>query len=189
MDKTFTEQESLQVIQRMIDNTKTTLRAQGHMYILWGIMTAVAAILNYYFLKNPAGFPPGIVWAILMPLTGIVHGILVYKLEKDSRMTTFADNTMKFLWIGFTLSIIVLIVVMFQVGPANAYPMFMILYGLGIFASGGILDLKPLMIGGIACFVCAIIASFVPFDQQLLVIATASLVGFFLPGLLIYKKK
>jgi len=137
MEKTFTEKESLQVIQQMIDNTNTALRAHGHYYILWGIMTALAALLHYYFIKNPANFQPGMVWPVIMIIAGIIHGVLVSKMTKERQITTFTDTTMKFLWIAFTISILCLVAVMFGIGPQNAYPMFLILYGMGTFASGG----------------------------------------------------
>lgn len=189
MAKELTEKESLALISSMIQNTKTNVRAQGHLYILWGVLVPLTALAHYYFVQYPMSFPPGMVWMFTMPITGIIHGILVSRLTKSSRTITFLDEAMKYIWSAFILGIVVVIILMFAVGPQNAQPVFLILYGIGTFASGGILSIRSLTVGGIVCFVLAALSGFVTADQQLLLLAAGTVCGFLIPGLLIHSTK
>lgn len=60
-----------------------------------------------------------------------------------------------------------------------------------LFVSGGYLRFKPLIIGGICNWIIAIVATYVEFDIQLLLLALAVLVGYIIPGHMLsshYKK-
>lgn len=61
----------------------------------------------------------------------------------------------------------------------------MVLYGIGLFGSGGILEFKPLIYGGIFCWLCAIAGYEVQNSYQLLVLASAVLGGYIIPGYLL----
>ena len=61
-------------------------------------------------------------------------------------------------------------------------PTIMTLYGIGLFISGGALQFKPLIIGGIFCWVCSFAGFHVEVIYQLLIIATAVLGGYIIPG-------
>ena len=189
MANELTEKESLALISSMMQNTKTNVRAQGHMYILWGVMVPLTALAHYFLIQFPMSFPPGMVWMFAMPLTGIIHGILVHRLTKSSRTITFLDEAMKYLWTAFILAIVVVIILMFAMGPQSGQPFFLVLYGIGTFASGGILSIRSLTVGGIICFVLAAISGFVTADQQLLLLAAGTICGFLIPGILIQSNK
>jgi len=64
----------------------------------------------------------------------------------------------------------------------------MMVYGIWLFISGGTIRFKPLMIGGIINWILAMAAFFVSFDQQLLLLALAVLLGYIIPSYLFKKK-
>lgn len=189
MSNELTEKESLALISSMILNTKTNVREQGHLYILWGVMVPLTALAHYFLIQSPMSFPPGMVWMFAMPLTGIVHGYFIKKLTGTSRTITFLDDAMKYIWTAFIIGMFVVIVLMFAVGPQNAQPMFLVLYGIGTFASGGILSIRSLTIGGMICFVLGAVAGFFTAEHQLLFLAAGTICGFLIPGILIQSNK
>ena len=58
------------------------------------------------------------------------------------------------------------------------YPLIISLYGMGTFISGGILKFKPLIIGGIACWIISIIAFFVANEYVLLLTALSIIIAY-----------
>jgi hypothetical protein len=67
-------------------------------------------------------------------------------------------------------------------GWANAWPFFILMYGLGTFVSGMILKFRPLVIGGVISWVLSLVSVFVAFDYQLLLAAAAILSSYIIPG-------
>lgn len=61
-------------------------------------------------------------------------------------------------------------------------PMILVLYGMPTFLSGVILKFRPLIIGGICCWLLAIVSPFVDNDFQLLLLATGVCAGWIIPG-------
>jgi hypothetical protein len=58
----------------------------------------------------------------------------------------------------------------------------MLIYGTWLFISGGALKFRPLIFGGIINWVIGAIAFFADFEQQLILLALAVLLGYILPG-------
>ena len=73
-------------------------------------------------------------------------------------------------------------------GILNTYPIFVLLYGIGTFATGRIIKFTPLIIGGALCFVLAVVSAYQSFSNQLIIIALAILVSYIIPGHLLYNK-
>jgi hypothetical protein len=64
----------------------------------------------------------------------------------------------------------------------------MVLYGIFLYICGSAIEFNPLRIGGVLNWIAAIIAFNVTFDIQLLVLASAVLVGYIIPGYLLKRK-
>ena len=68
-------------------------------------------------------------------------------------------------------------------------PCIMVLYGMGLFLSGGAMRFRPLILGGIFCWLCAIAGFELKAEAyaayQLLIIATAVMGGYIIPGYLL----
>jgi hypothetical protein len=75
----------------------------------------------------------------------------------------------------------------FVTGWQAAYPYLILLYGIGTFLSGVIFKFKPLKVGGIISWGIALVAFFVSFPIQLLLLALTTLVAYLIPGYLIKK--
>jgi hypothetical protein len=95
------------------------------------------------------------------------------------------------LWTGVGISFFVLTVIIStsKQGWMFSYPFFILLYGLGTYISGRILQFRPLLVGGIINWILACIAAFVHYDYQMLLAAIAILTSYIIPGHLLAAKK
>ena len=125
-----------------------------------------------------------------MSLGAVLAIYLGRKQSKESRVVTKIDKMLVQLWAGFGITLFVVLLAMGAMGPTKVYPMLMALYGLGTFVSGGILNFKPLQIGAVAAWICAIVGFYQEqFDSQLILIAAAILFSYIIPGHLLASKK
>jgi hypothetical protein len=182
MEKQPTNEESLLIIRSMIDTAKEGIRDNGFMYLLWGWLVFVAAIGNYVMMKFTTFEHPYVTWPVLMISGGIVSTIYGFRKSKTVRVRTYVDTSFSYLWSAYGISLFMVLFFTFKLGLENAYPIIMILYAIGTFVSGGILRFKPLIFGGIACWVLAAVSFFLPFEFQLLTLALSVLLAYIIPG-------
>lgn len=182
-EQPFNEQEGLQLIHRMISTAKEELSDNGFFFLLWGWLVFIASLSHYVLLTVVHYRNHALPWAILMPLGGVISFIYGMRLEKRAKVKTFMDEIMNYVLIAFLVS---LFIVLFVMGPSGgyslAYPVIMLLYGIWLFVSGGALRFRPLVLGGIINWMCAIAAFFLEFEHQLLLLALAVLLGYIIPG-------
>ena len=183
-ERSISENESLLIIQQMIQATKSRLSEDGFMYLLWGWLV-LAASLGEFFLMRSGYTHHYITWSVLMPLGAVVSVVYSMRKSKTDTVTTYVDEFMKYLWGSFVVSLLIVLGFMSKIGPENAYPIILLLYGIATFVSGGALQFKPLMIGGAACGALAVASMFMPFEFQLLALSLAVLVAYIVPGYLL----
>lgn len=187
MEKELNQHESLAIISSMIAGTKRKLSHDSVHYLLWGWSVLIAALAHYFLLHR--GFEqPYLSW-LLMPLTAIAAAIVGARQKRERHVSTHIDTAMQYVWIGFLIMLLLTLAVSPKIGFETSYPLLMWLYGLGTFISGGILKFKPLWIGGLLSFALGTAAFFLPFDQQLLLLAAAIIVSYIIPGHLLRRSK
>ena len=55
MKKTLTPEESLQIIQKSILNSRKNMREGSFYYLLWGWALILASLANYFLIRNFLG--------------------------------------------------------------------------------------------------------------------------------------
>ena len=180
-EKTFNEHESLQIIERMMLSAKREISEDGFMYLFWGWLVFIAAMANCFLQFIIHYEYPWIPWAILMPAGGIVSFIHGARQNKKQKVKTFVDEFLGYLVIAFLVCLFVVLFFM-QKLQLNCYPMVMLIYGIFLFVSGGMLRFRPFIAGGIINWGFAIASFFVTFDIQLLFISAAVFLGYIIPG-------
>lgn len=181
-ERTLTEQESLLLIGQMIQNAKQTVQENGVIYLIWGWLVFVASLSQYILLtvvKSEYNYLP---WPILMISGAIISIIYGNRDNKKEKVKTHIGNFMKYLWIAFGVALAFVLVYMSKIGIQAGYPLILVVYGIGTFVSGGALNFRPLIIGGICCWILAVISVFVRFEYQLLLLSLAILVSYIVPG-------
>ncbi len=184
-ESSLTELESWDIIQRMIQEAKNEVRDDGFFYLLWGWLVLVAS-LGHYVLGYVLHYPhPYIVW--LLMLVGVIGTVYqVNRRSRKERVKTYISRFMASFWFAIFIAIVItLIGGGFKIGFQAAYPILIALYGVATFTSGSLFRFKPLIIGGAACWILAVVAFFVSFPVQLLLMALTTLVSYLIPGYLL----
>ena len=190
MEKDFSPQESLLLIQSMINKAKGDIGKNRFYFLLWGWFVFLA-IFTQFILKEVLHYDHHyLVWWRVIPAT-IITIIYTSKQNKRRGVRTYIGESMASLWTGVGISFFVLSMIISSTkeGWMFSYPFFILLYGLGTFISGRILKFTPLVVGGIINWVLACIAGYVPYDYQMLLAALAILTSYIIPGHLLGNKK
>jgi MFS family permease len=182
MQENFSPQESLLLIQSMINKAKSDLEENRFYFLLWGWMAFLAFLAQFVLMVLVKFQYHYAVWLCTIP--AIILTNLRSKKDERQRHTTYVGDSMRNLWLGLAFSFFVLsIIISFSPGGWYiAYPFFILFYGLGTFVSGMFLKFKPLIIGGIFNWVLACVCVLLPFQFQLLVAAAAILISYIIPG-------
>ncbi|MCK4679342.1 MAG: hypothetical protein KAT48_14505, partial [Bacteroidales bacterium] len=120
----------------------------------------------------------------------ITVAIVGRKRLKENKIITYFDSVLKYVWLGFFISLVI-VLIMPSFGffsKSVGYPFIIILLGWGTVISGGILKFKPLIIGGILAWIIAIADFFVSVENQLLMMALATIVAYLIPGYMLKSK-
>lgn len=193
----FSPQESLQLIEGMIKKAQNRFAENGHLYLLWGWMVFACGILQFVLLHFFNYQQHYQVW-MLTWLVAIYQIVYLRKTKKKQPTKTYYDEIVGYLWITFAVLFFLIGFIMGRlVQPTNNLylpitSILLALYGMPVFLSGIILRFKPLIIGGIGCWVLSLLASIlapiVAYDYILLFVPAAMLIAWIIPGYLMRKK-
>ncbi|HET6995612.1 MAG TPA: hypothetical protein VFI06_11555 [Chitinophagaceae bacterium] len=187
-EENFTPQESLSLIQSMIDKTKKDLSDDSIYYLVWGWITFIACT-GQFVLKHIYDYEKHyLVWWLVV--VGVIFSVWQgRKEEKTKKVKTYVGDSMKYLWIGMGIAYFVLSMILTKYGwDKIVFPFFIMLYGLGTFVSGNIIQFRPLIIGGVVAFALAISSAYVEYDYQILFAAGAILVSYIIPAYMLRHK-
>lgn len=181
-EEKFSPQESLSLIQSMINRTTRQMSTKTHYYLVWGWLTFTACI-GQFLLKHVMKYDKHyLVW--LLVVVGAVYSIVMgIRESKNEKVKTYIGESLRYLWTGMGLTYLVMSIVLSKIGwGTSVFPFFIILYGLGTFVSGSFLRFSPLIIGGTIAWVLAVVAVYLAYDYQILVAALAILVSYIIPA-------
>lgn len=185
----MSEQESLALISRMVHSAQKNVTDNSFYFLLWGWLVFAAAAGSWLLI---AVFPTEwhwLPWAVLMTAGGIASGIYGWKVERHKKVKTYADEVMDYIVIAFLIALFAVLFAFSQrFGWAAVYPVILLVYGMWLFISGGVLKFRPLMIGGLVNFGCAIGGLWLPNYHIILLLAFAVFAGYIIPGHLLRAK-
>ncbi|NOT51959.1 MAG: hypothetical protein HOP10_11865 [Chitinophagaceae bacterium] len=187
-EEKFSPEQSLQLIQTMISKTKQDMSDNGIYFLVWGWLTFIACT-GQFVLKHIVQYEKHyLVW--LLVIVGVVFSISYGAREKkQQKARTYIGESMKYLWIGMGISYFVLSMILSRIGwDSSVFPFFILLYGLGTFVSGSILQFRPLQVGGMMAWALAIGAVYVEYDYQMLFGAAAILISYIIPAYMLRSK-
>ena len=106
---------------------------------------------------------------------------------KRAGYRTYIDTAMIYLWYGFFFTLVVLLAfaIAGKVSWVITNALIVSMYGLGTFVSGGILKFRPLIIGGICCWIIALCVFFLPGEYTLLLVSVSIIIAYLIPGYLL----
>ena len=190
IDEKFTPQESISLIQSMINKTRRNISDNSIYYLVWGWITFIACTAQFV-LKHIYEYEKHyLVWCLI--IIGVIFSAWYGNRQgRSQKVKTYIGESIKWLWIGMGIAYFVLSMILTKYGwDKIVFPFFIMLYGLGTFISGNIIQFRPLVIGGIIASVLAIGAAWVEYDYQMLFAAAAILLSYIIPAYMLrYRNK
>ena len=214
MENQFSEKESLELINRMINSAKHNLqKGKGKFFLLWGYLISGIALVNLILLvilPLTTSHYAYYAWYIA-PLGLIPHFIIGRRIMYNQTVKTYVETIMNKVWIAFGISIMVLMASMMiasfhglkesgmysflnWIHWAYLTPFMLILYGFALFVSGGAYQFKPFIVGAFICWVSTLVIftlyrtlHFMEFSLIALIISLVA--GYIVPGHLLNIKE
>lgn len=201
----MTEQESLLLIQQMINKAKNSYLDSGIGPMLWGSVIAVCSLVTFFRIKYDFDLPFDI-W--LLPLVAVIPQIYIaVKENRTSKVKGYDDKIIDSVWICFGISIFLLIFInaniikelnpVFQTyidlkgyRPEYNYSsftssFFLLLYGIPTIITGSCRNMRPMFYGGIVCWICCVISIYTKIEWDMLLTAIAATAAWLIPGIIL----
>lgn len=191
-EKNLSQQESLLLIQQMIQTAKKEQKDDGMGWILWGWMLFIASLLtianlhfrwfNNYFFWNLFGIATIIIF--------IYETISALFLKKREQVKTYTKDLFKKLNAGFFISLLfIILAINTGVQPTKGFALLIGLYAFWILIYGSALSFRPSVIGAYITWGFGIVALFVKtFEWVMVMHALAVLFGYIIPGHIAHKE-
>jgi len=207
-EKKLTEQESLHLITMMINKAKESYHDTGIGAIMWGTVIAICSLIRLSEVQFDYKLPFDI---YLLILVAIIPQIFIsIKEKKERKVKSYDDPYLDYIWLGFGICIFLLIYISNNIfgewgSWANEYknitgksasfrfneyvaPLFLMLYGLPTFITGAACKFKPMLWGGIFCWICSIVAVYTSIKIDLLLTAASAILAWLVPGVIMEKE-
>jgi len=184
-EKIHTPEESIQIIDKMIQLTRVSVKEGYWYYFLFGILVIVAS-LGHLLLLHFKYSSASIVWSIMI-VGGIAAAI---KSIKDEKSNNAQPAIFSLIWLAAGLTYFTVLIGSAKIS-GNAYllinPVVFSLAGGATFLTGKIMQFKPFVFGGLLMWLIAIGQLFVNLEMQLLLNVLSVIVGYLLPAYLLKK--
>ena len=189
-------QKSFELIESMINRAKDRFAEDGSLYLLWGWAVFICSLSQFILLHYFAYPRHYLVW--LASWIVIVYQVIyLRKRHRTQKVRTYTDHIIAFVWITFAIVIFLVAFLIGRLTGGDYYihinPLLLALYGMPTFLTGIIVKFKPLILGGIGCWILSILTTFIAsYDYQFLMIPAAMLIAWIIPGYLLrakYKKQ
>ena len=141
------ERESLELITRMIQNTKCRMAENAGMpFLLWGYMTVAVSLLVWFMLKQTGNADWNYLW-FLLPLVAF-PGTLWSGRKRKKMVRTYVDRIIGYVWTVFGLSAFLLSCVAVFGWDIPILFTILLLMGMGTALTGLIVGMKVVAVGG-----------------------------------------
>lgn len=188
-ENNLTEAQSLELITQMISKAKCDYEETGIGAIMWGSLVSFCSLItfgNFYWKNHALNF----IW--LLTLIAVVPQIIIsVRASKKKKYKSYDDDAMGGIWISFGIALFLISIYTSIYEVPKAWLLFLVMYGVPTFATGYVNHFKPMIFGGIVCWVLAVVCFFIDFPYVMLLTAVAALCAWFIPGLILrsrYKK-
>jgi len=181
----MSEKESIELIASMINKAKNRVGETGTLYLLWGWLILICCLIQFigvhFFNYENSAYIWFSTWLLL-----IYQLFYIRKKRKSRKVRTYTGEINAFVWLVFFICMMLSLFIGIQLKRYEIIdPMLLVLYGMPTFLSGVILKFKPLIIGGICCWVLSGLSVFTPLEYQILLIVAAVISAWIIPGYLL----
>ncbi len=185
----FSAVESLALIESMINKAQNKYSENGTLYLLWGWVVFLCAVLHYGLLTfTQLGKFSSQVWLLTLFAMGY-QLFYIAKQQKNAQVKNYADEIIGYVWIVFGVCMGLVTFIISQLGSWQLlYAFILLFYGMPTFLTGAIMRFTPLKVGGILCWLLAVCSVFVQSREIILLLIPAVLGAWIIPGYLLRAK-
>ena len=188
-EKELKPEESLQIIEKMIQRTKGNIHASSFYFLLWGWVILIGSA-GHLILERLTDFTkPYLIWLIIIPaiIANIAYGM---RHGRKNRFSTHLDFVNFMIWMAFLISYFITLIFMKEINY-KVYPIIYLLAGNATFLTGIVIKFKPLIFGGIIFWIAVICQFLMPQNYVEFVSPIAIILGYLIPGYMLksYSKK
>jgi hypothetical protein len=196
MEKTLTPEESLQIIQKSISNSRKNLREGSFYYLVWGWALILASLSNYFLIRylirkeqyEDIPLMSLLAWGVFVMVAIIIQFVYQSRSGKKEKVLTHLDRYIKIIWIAAGILMALMVFLSLRV---NAYPTPFILgvTAMATAVSGMMVRFRPLVVGAVIFLAASVISIYLRGTEQLLVFAISMVFGYLVPGYIIRTSK
>lgn len=184
----FSPKDSLLLIDNMINQAKNRFSENGFLYLLWGWLVFFCSIAHFILLKLDLLTHPEIIWASCW-LAVIFQIFYLSKRKKKEKVKTYSENIINYIWVSFGICMLVVSIIVSKTNNWDIInSLILLFYGIPTFLSGIAMQFKPLVIGGVTCWLLAAVSVFILPIYVLLLLATAVISAWIIPGYMLRAK-
>jgi hypothetical protein len=198
MDSKFSEQESLAIISKMIEQARNNFqKGAGNAFILNGCAVAFVALLNVllvFILPNPN--QSFWVWWLMVPVW-FIDRMINKKQEREALVKTHIDKIISVTWSTFGIAVYLFLFVVFGYALSGNHwricvlitPVMMIMAGTALFITAKACRFKPILTGAyivwggaLCCLATYVLWHYWSGVAQFVILAACMIMGFAVPG-------
>jgi magnesium-transporting ATPase (P-type) len=179
----LSHKESLALIEEMIYKAKNSYHESGTSALLWGSIVMLCSAVSFANTWWSINGLYAIWWLTLVAI--IPQVVISIRESKTQKFKSHTDDAMSGIWISFGIGIFILTFYTNVVKPEGSACLFLLLYGMPTFATGYTHRFKPMIVGGIVCWIGAIISVYTSVRTDFALFFVAAFFAWFLPGLIL----
>ncbi len=185
-EKQLTEEESLRLITDMINKVKNSYVESGIGPLYWGVIITFCSLITFCEIKYGLRLPFNIWWLSLIALLPQIY--FSWRSKRERKFRSRDEDAMNFTWIAFTISIFLLTNYAFRFQLQSSSSLFLLLYGIPTFITGGFKQFIPMIVGGIVCWICCIVSVNTPDTTDMLLTALSATAAWLIPGIILRRR-
>ena len=181
-ERNLTQNESLELITKMIKETRNNLeRDGGSIYLLWGYVWLFVSLAIYFLLMKTGDYRIQWLW-FAIPVIG--YPTMIYLLNKqDKGAVSLVGRIIGKIWI--VIGIVAGLLSLYMFIDYNAFPMLFtmaLLINTGVAMSGLIIKFKPIIAAGFLGILLSFALLMVSGLNQILIFSLFAVIMLIIPG-------
>jgi hypothetical protein len=182
-NSTLTPEESLLLISKTIEETKTRFKENGHVFIFWGVLMLI--VFGGQYILWQLDLNKYMIWTVLLFPLGGFYMLYIWYTEMRKRPKTIIGNVLENIgWICGMNMMFMGLLFSDKLGEALG-PVIIILCAIMIMVSGLSIRFKPMTIGGALTNLVGFGSFLIESDFHGYSMMLAALTGFIVPGILL----
>ncbi|RYF83218.1 MAG: hypothetical protein EON98_10540 [Chitinophagaceae bacterium] len=182
-EEELTHQQSLHLIEEMIYKAKNSYHESGTSALLWGGTIMFCSLVSFGNTWWKIGWLNQVWWLTFLALVPQI--VISVKESKAQKFKSHTSDAMSGIWISFGIAVFLLSYFTSAVKVEGSSTLFLILYGMPTFATGFTHRFTPMVVGGVICWMAAIVSIYTTSTIDLILFFVAAFFAWFLPGLIL----